>query len=180
MAFDAEAFARWRIKAPIRALWAVRREKVSKAPPNLGPAWANARSELTVSIKKVTEGMLARIPETEIQRITKLLNPVINPETKLLLSLVKRLHDFPTSLSYQTNRDGTVLIFSSDRYLEGALYFGTRQLPRLRPIDFMVSRLALRLKDHPIVFTARDFRKPHEIENDFKRENLRQVSPHYS
>ena len=180
MAFDAEAFARWHVKAPIRALWAVRREKFHRAPPNLAFAWANARSELANSIKKVTEGMLARIPETEIRRITKLVNPVIDPRTKLLFSLVKRLHAFPASLEYKIKDDGTVLISSSDRYLEGALYFGTRQLPRLRPIEFIVSRMVLRLQDHSIVFTARDFRKSHETEDDFKRENLRTVGPHYA
>jgi hypothetical protein len=180
MAFDAEAFARWNITARVRARWMDRREKFRKAPPNIAPAWANALSELINLIKKVTQGMLARIPEEEIREITKEGNPSIDPKTKLLLSLVKRLEDFPHSLAYWVNEDGTVLIYSSDRYLEGALYFGTRQLPRLRPIDYLVSRMSLRLQDHSLVFTARDFRKSHEIDQDFKRENLRQVSPHYA
>jgi hypothetical protein len=180
MAFDAEAFARWNVTVFLRLREMRRREKFSRATPNIAPVWANAVSELANLIKKTVQGMLARISEDEITRITKLVNPSIDPKTTLLLSLVKRLQDFPHSLSYEVTGDGTVLIYSSDRYLEGALYFGTRQLPRLRPIEFLVSRMALRLQDPSIVFTARDFRKPHETEEDFKRENLREVSPHYS
>ena len=180
MAFDAEAFAKWNVHTYVILRETLRREESRKAMPNLGPVWANALSELANLIKKVTQGMLARMPETEIHRIIKLGNPSIDPQTKLLLSLVKRLGEFPASLTYEMRKEtGTVLVYSSDRYLEGALYFGTRQLPRLRPIEFIVSRMSLRLQDRSIVFTARDFRKPHEIEDDFKRENLRTVSPGY-
>jgi hypothetical protein len=180
MAFDAKVFADWHARTRCYSRWSLRREKFREKPPNLTLLWAVARSELTNLIKKVTQGMLDRIPESEIHKITKLADPVIDPKNAILLNLVKRLHAFPTSLSYRINKEGTVLIYSSDRYLEGALYFGTRQLPRLRPIDYLVSRLGLRLQDRSIVFMARDFRKPHETEEDFKRENLRQVSTHYA
>ena len=179
MAFDAGAFARWNVKARFYLRERLRRDEFYRATPNLGPAWANALSELTVLTKKVVEGMLNRIPEDEITRITRLVNPVIDPRTMLQLNLIKRLRDFPHSLSYTITNDGTVLIYSSDRYLEGALYFGTRQLPRLRPIEFLVSRMTRSLRNRSLVFTARDFRKPHETEDDFKRENLRTVSPDY-
>jgi hypothetical protein len=179
MPFDAKLFAQWNVRSWIIFRETHRREEFRKAAPNLGPVWANALSELSNLIKKVVQGMLARIPESEIDEITRLGNPSIDPKTTVLLNLVKRLGDFPHSLSYRITEDKKVLISSSDRYLEGALYFGTRQLPRLRPIEFLVSRMSLRLQDPSIVFTARDFRKPHEIENDFKSENLRTVRPHY-
>jgi hypothetical protein len=180
MAFDAKVFASWNVRTRLTLREILRRKEFRKTTPNLGPPWVSAVSELANSIKKVTQGMLARISENEIDRITKLANPSIDPKKKLLRFLIRRWQDFPRTLSYQITGDGAVLIYSSDRYLEGALYFGTRQLPRLRPIEFIVSRMTLRLQDHSIVFIARDFRKSHETEDDFKKENLRQVGPHYS
>src|SRR6202008_4222470 len=179
MPFDAKVFAKWNVRARVALREILRRDEFHRSTPNLAPAWANARSELTNLIKKVTEGMLTRISEDEIARLTKGGKEATDPKTVLSFMLVKRLATFPHSLHYQVNADGTVLIYSSDRYLEGALYFGTRQLPRLRPIEYMVTRMSLRLQDPSLVFIARDFRKPHEIDQEFKRENLRQVSPHY-
>jgi hypothetical protein len=179
MPFDATAFAKWNVRARMALREILRRDEFHRATPNLAPAWANARSELANLIKKVTEGMLSRLPEAEIERLTERGKAALDPKTVLSFMLVKRLAAFPHSLHYQINADGTVLIYSDDRYLEGALYFGTRQLPRLRPIEYMVVRMSLRLQDPSLVFTARDFRKPHEIERDFERSNLRTVSPHY-
>jgi hypothetical protein len=180
MAFDAKVFASWNVRARLILREMLRRDEFRQVAPNLAPVWANSLSELTNLIKKVTEGMLNRLSEEEIAGLTKQVNPELDSKTVLLLALVKRLQAFPHSLHYLVGKNGTVLIFSDDRYLEGALYFGTRQLPRLRPIDFLVSRMALRLRDPSIVFTARDFRKAHETDKEFKRENLRTVSPHYS
>jgi hypothetical protein len=151
-----------------------------KVRPNLAPAWAVAHSELVNLIKKHTESMLTRLPETEMERLDKLGKEAIDARTVFLLTLIKRLQAFPESLHYALHPDGTIFIYSTDRYLEKALYFGTRELPRLRPIDFVVSRLTFLLKDHSLVFTARDFRKSHEPDQEFKRENLRQVTPYHA
>ena len=100
MAFDAKLFADWNLRAHLHLREMLRRDNFSRATPNLAPAWASAVSELANLIKKVSEGMLNRIPENEIARITKLVNPSVDPRTTLLLNLVKRLREFPPSLSY--------------------------------------------------------------------------------
>jgi hypothetical protein len=180
MAFDPTVFARWNLRARYFLREMRRRNEFDRARPNLGPAWAIARSEVANLTKKAAGSLLTRLSEGELERLTERGKGSIEPRTVFLLSLVKRLHAFPDSLHYEINRDRTILIYSSDRELERALYFGTRELPRLRPIDFLVARMLLRLQDSSLVFTARDFRKAHEIEQDFKRENLRQVTPYYS
>jgi len=179
MAFDAKAFANWNVKARYFLREMLRRKEFHKAAPNLAPVWAVARSELSNLIKKTVQGMLSRLSETETDRLVRSGREGADAKTVELLALVKRLQSFPESLQYQVNSDGTVLIYSSDRYLEKALYFGTRELPRLRPIDYLVFRMSLRLQDRSLVFTARDFRKAYEIDAEFKRENLRQVTPYH-
>ena len=180
MPFNAKAFANWNVKGRVFLREMLRRGEFHRARPNLAPAWAVAHTELSNLIKKTVGGMLARLSEAETERLTRLGNQGIDPKTAALLILVKRLQSFPDSLQYQINTDGTVLIYSSDRYLEKALYFGTRELPRLRPIEFLVSRMTLRLQDRSLVFTARDFSKSYEIDQELKRENLRQVTPYHT
>jgi hypothetical protein len=179
MAFDVKAFASWNLRARDFLREVHRRKDFRRVAPNLGPAWAIARSEVANLTKKAAGGLLTRLSESEVERLTEAGKGALDPKTVFLLSLVKRLTDFPDTLHYQINRDSTILIYSTDRELERALYFGTRELPRLRPIDFLVARMMLRLGDSSLVFTARDFRKAHEIEQDFKRENLRKVAPGY-
>jgi hypothetical protein len=179
VAFDVKAFVGWNLRLRHFLKEGLRRKAYHQNKPNLAFAWANALSELSNLIKKHTEAMLARLPEGELKALNRGGKEAIDPKSTLLLSLIKRLGDFPHRLHYHVDPNGRVLIYSEDRYLEGALYFGTRQLPRLRPIDYLVSRMSLRLADRSLVFIARDFRKPHESEDDFKRDNLRQVTPYY-
>jgi hypothetical protein len=180
MAFDVKAFVNWNLSARFFLRETFRRKEFRQTKPNLTSAWVNALSELANLIKKHTEAMLARLPEGELKGLSRQGKEAIDPKTSLSLSLVKRLQDFPHRLHYHIDPNGIVLIYSEDRYLEGALYFGTRQLPRLRPIDYLVSRMSLRLADRSLVFIARDFSKPHESQDDFKRDNLRQVTPYYT
>jgi len=180
MSFDAKAYANWNVKARVFLREMLRRKEFHLVRPNLAPAWAVAVSELTNLIKKVVQGMLARLSEAETDRLLRSGKEGADAKTVALLALVKRLQSFPAGLHYQVNTDGTVLIYSADRYLEKALYFGTRELPRLRPIEFLVSRMTLRLAEASLVFTARDFRKSYETDAEFKRENLRQVTPYYA
>lgn len=111
-----------------------------KANQGLPNAWTIAITALKVDLARIIEGMRKHLPHQEQEKAAR------------TEELIVRLEAFPNSLSYQIHHySGTVLILSSDQYLEMALRYGTRELPILKPLQRVARQLEMILgKDSPI------------------------------
>jgi hypothetical protein len=71
-------------------------------------------------------------------------------------ALAKRIGGFSGGLRYELDRyDGHVLLLSEDPELERALYYGTRELPTMRPLALLVRYLTESGVLSALVFTHR-------------------------
>lgn len=171
----AETFASWNVKAYALLREYHRRDQARFQEPFVEPVFAEAVSALAQVINRLSETLLRSIPSEEYTK--EVTGQAVDAKTGQTLDLFKRFAAFPATLRYYYSNDQSVILYSTDRWMERALSFGTRDLPRVRPIEFLVRKMRSRL-DPSLVFTARDFRKFHEYKDtEWLRENLRVLSP---
>jgi hypothetical protein len=109
-------------------------DEIKGLKPLLDAAWPKAVRRLHMDLIKVA----ANIPD-EILKV--------------------QVENFALSLSYHIDDKeiGRVCILSSNRYLERALYYGSRQIPAIRPLQLFAGYLEESEALDSIVFTAREF-----------------------
>jgi len=133
--------------------------------------WEPALKELRDVITRETNSMMFQVNHGGLSQ----------EDNEHIIQLIERMTKFPDTLSYHIiEENGTVLILSTDKYLDRALFYGTRILPILKPIKIVSEHIGKAIGANSPVFISQAFETNKKIDHETDQEytqNTKQTNP---
>jgi hypothetical protein len=143
-------------------------KSVSEDLKELPAIWPRAIESLTLELSVVSKRLLSRLSEMEVSLLQAgRIYEITNPRSQRMVQLIQQIDLFPSTIAYTIHeKAGTVVLSSSDKPLERALEFGTRDLPVIKPLTRLARFLTKALGTNSVVFIDENF--PHEANPNSK------------